>query len=157
MKVKFGDIVKLESYKLKIKESKLKELQEKYGACLSRRQMQEVQSENFENDIDSDLLNIHYEDLEIAIIREHIGVISGINDLFGFYYSSYSIHNPGFGSSQFCISHEDKPLITIDKFGIDFTDYFAETKPRILKVLSPDEIKELKISNKQKEFYSNIL
>ena len=155
--IKFGDIVKLECYTLKISEDKLKELHEKYGKCLSKRQMQEVQSENYENDIDSDLLDICYEDLDISSTREIIAVISGINDSFGYYYNDYSIHTPGFGSSQFCINFEDKPIITIDKFGVDFEDYSVYTKPRIIKVLSADEIKELKISDKQKEFYSDIL
>lgn len=151
--IKFGDIVKLECYTLKISEDKLKELHEKYGKCLSKRQMQEVQSENCENDIDSDLLDICYEDLDISSTREIIGIISGINDSFGYYYNDYSIHTPGFGSSQFCINFEDKKCIRIDKFGVDFEDYSVYTIPRIIKVLSADEISRLKISDKQKEFY----
>lgn len=155
--MKLGDIVKLECYTLKISKDKLKELYEKYGCCLSRRQMQEVQNENYENDIDSDLLDICYADLEISGTREIIGVISGINDLFGYYYNNYSIYTPGFDAGQFCINFEDKKSISIDKFGIDFEDYSVQTIPRIIKVLSPEEISKLQISNKQKEFYFDIL
>lgn len=155
--IKFGDIVKLECSTLKISKDKLKELQEKYGCCLSRNQMKEIQSKNLENDIDSDLLDIRYEDLEISGTREIIGVISGINDSFGYYYNDYSIYTPGFSSGQFCINFEHKQSITIDKFGVDFEDYSVQTHPRIIKVLSQDEIKKLKISDKQKEFYSDIL
>lgn len=155
--IKFGDIVKLECNTLKIKESKLEELQEKYGCCLSRNQMQEVENENYENDIDSAFLGICYEDLEVSSTREIIGVISGINSLFGYYYNDYSIYTPGFGAGQFCINFEDKPTIRIDKFGVDFENFSVQTHPRIIKVLSTEEISKLQISNKQKEFYSDIL
>lgn len=151
--VKFGDIVILETHQLKIKESKLKELQEKYGVCLSRKQMNLVQNENYENDIDSDLMNIYFEDLEITKTTEQIGIISGINNLFGYYFNGYSEHTPGFGSAQFCQTYQDKCSITIDNIGVDFEDYFVYTKPRIVKVISPKEIADLKFNNKQKEFF----
>ena len=151
--VKFGDIVLLETHQLKIKELKLRELQEKYGVCLSRKQMNSVQNENYENDIDSDLMDISYEDLEITKTTEQIGIISGINNLFGYYFNGYSEHTPGFGSAQFCQTYEDKRSITIDNIGVDFEDYFIYTKPRIVKVISPKEIADLKFNNKQKEFF----
>ena len=151
--VKFGDIVLLETHQLKIKESKLRELQDKYGVCLSRNQMNLVQNENYENDIDSDLMNIYFDDLEISKTTEQIGIISGINNLFGYYFNGYSEHTPGFGSAQFCQTYEDKRSITIDNIGVDFEDYFIYTKPRIVKVISPKEIADLKFNNKQKEFF----
>lgn len=140
--VKFGDIVLLETHQLKIKELKLRELQEKYGVCLSRKQMNSVQNENYENDIDSDLMKIWKSQkpqnklvLYLELIICSVIILMVIANIL----------------LDSVLRNFVKRSITIDNIGVDFEDYFIYTKPRIVKVISPKEIADLKFNNKQKE------
>ena len=154
--IKFGTVVKLQTRLLKIKESKLQNLRLKYGRCLSERQMQEIQSELFENDLDTDYLIVNYEDLETVGERTFVGVISGINRPFGYYFTEYSHHPKEFrGSSNQCVHYVKKPGIDLLNAGKDFEDYSLWTIPEIIEIISPEESQ--KYLENQKDFYSPLV
>lgn len=138
--IKFGTVVKLQTRLLKIKESKLQELRVKYGKCLSEKQIQEIKSDLFENDSEDANLEIRYDDLIATNNRILIGIITGINLPFGYYFEEYSTHRDSFvGSSQRCAHYVHKPSIRLDKAGKDFEDCFICTEPEIIEILSLDE------------------
>ena len=153
--IKFGTVVKLQTRQLKIKEDKLRELRINYGKCLSERQIKQIQEEFYDEDFDNDYLTINYEDLETTSDRIIIGIISGINNPFGYYFTEYSVHSNSFiGSNKQCIHYVNKPKFILDKPGKDFEDYFTWAVPEIIEILSPEESQ--KYLEKDKEFYSLI-
>lgn len=153
--IKFGTVVKLQTRQLKIKEDKLQDLRINYGKCLSERQIKQIQEEFYDEDFDNDYLTINYEELETTSDRIMIGMISGINNHFGYYFSEYSQHSNSFnGSNKQCIHYVNKPNFTLTTPGKDFEDYFTWTAPEIIEILSPEE--SSKYLEKQKDFYSLI-
>ena len=153
--IKFGTVVKLQTRLLKIKESKLQYLRIIYGRCLSEKQINKIKSDLYEDDSHDNNLSINYTDLETTSDRIMIGIISGINNSFGYYFTEYSVHSNSFiGSNKHCIHYVNKPKFILDKPGKDFEDYFTWAVPEIIEILSPEESQ--KYLEKDKEFYSLI-
>ena len=154
--IKFGTAVKLQTRQLNIKEDKLQELRLKYGKCLSERQIRRIQQELYaDEDFDNDYLTLNYEDLETGNNRIMIGIISGITNPFGYYFSEYCQHSNSFiGSNNHCVHYVHKPNLTLATPGKDFEDYFTWTIPEIIEILSPEE--SSMYLEKDKDFYSNL-
>ena len=152
--LRFGDIVELQSYSMKINKETLAELQKEYGRGLTVNQLDEIREKLFEDDYDLKCFVIENKDLEINRTWTHIAMIVSKNDTFGYYCSLYSEHNTTNFSigHTFCQTYDDKSPIYLDKAGKDFEDYEIQTKLKVIRVLSEEEKKKYVTS----DFYENL-